>query len=238
MKKSANIPNITDIKIFRADISPFYDDSFRQKYIPYLTDFRKKRVENAKSRDFAASSTAAGILQRHVLSLYGVNTYALREKEDEKPYIFGNPLYFSISHTENFVFLAVYGKNIGIDAEKYPAFENGGDTGKYLTLAKRFFTKSESEFLIKSKSPGFDFIKIWGLKEAYAKYCGKKLSETISDISFVKDDAIISAIPGKNLVLSGFSLNENHHIAICSDKKATEKQIETINFQEELLCLK
>ncbi|KAL8515513.1 hypothetical protein ACS0TY_014268 [Phlomoides rotata] len=84
-----------------------------------------------------------------------------------------SPLHFNISHTSSLVACGVtINSQIGVDVE-----------GKYwrtkhniLSFARRYFSKSEIQFLAAISDPQvqqMEFIKLWTLKEAYVKALGK-----------------------------------------------------------------
>lgn len=81
----------------------------------------------------------------------------------------GKPFYkedirFSITHSGNYVFIALNDKEIGLDAELIREIN--------IDILRKTATEEESEFLRHSNSFDIDFLKIWTVKEAYYKYTG------------------------------------------------------------------
>ncbi|TVU37690.1 hypothetical protein EJB05_11018, partial [Eragrostis curvula] len=86
------------------------------------------------------------------------------------------PLYFNISHTSSLIACCItMGTPIGIDFE-----EKKRKTAKsILSLARRYFTPPEVDYLSKIPDPEAqqkEFIKLWTLKEAYVKALGRGFS--------------------------------------------------------------
>ena len=93
-----------------------------------------------------------------------------------KPFFpFNNDLHFSISHTKEFIAIAINDKPIGIDIER---------TRKYnKSLVNRFFHPSEIKILEETKEEqerDILFTKIWTLKEAYVKCTGTGIANSFN----------------------------------------------------------
>lgn len=102
-----------------------------------------------------------------------------------KPYFQGIPLYFSLSHSGEYVLCAVSCREVGADIQKIqPA-----DVGK---LAKRFF--SGSEYLALERcGPAEErqrlFFELWSRKEAYGKLTGEGAAAVIGeDMESVREE--------------------------------------------------
>lgn len=82
-------------------------------------------------------------------------------------------LFFSLSHSGDFVAVAVSNLPVGVDIEFEPAFSSRWETGdeKLSALAKKVYTKSELREA-DTVTPQ-DFIKKWTVKEAVFKRNGK-----------------------------------------------------------------
>ncbi|ONL92775.1 4'-phosphopantetheinyl transferase superfamily [Zea mays] len=86
------------------------------------------------------------------------------------------PLHFNISHTSSLIVCGItMDTPIGIDVE-----EKTRKTAKnILSLARRYFTPSEIDYLAKIPDPDAqqkEFVKLWTLKEAYVKALGRGFS--------------------------------------------------------------
>ena len=102
-----------------------------------------------------------------------------------KPYIPGNPIYFSISHSGNKVMVVIANCVVGCDIQIMKP--------EFLSLADRYFTEIECKEIKGSQNPVETFYKLWTIKESYMKATGKGLSYGLNNI-LIKGDKI--DIPG------------------------------------------
>lgn len=115
--------------------------------------------------------------------------------ENGKPYLSGSDLFFSISHCDDLLVIAVDSREIGIDCESNTSNHN------YHKIASRYFSANESQ----SINDYDDFLKIWTKKEAYAKMLGKSAVEVLSqDLT--------------NLANAYHLLKDSYHITICTSQ--------------------
>lgn len=80
-------------------------------------------------------------------------------------------LYVSVTHAENLLLVAVSEREIGIDAEQVDR-----KVRNFVSLAKRYFTKEELDFLGDSFTKA-DFLRMWVKKEALSKLTGKGIPD-------------------------------------------------------------
>lgn len=75
--------------------------------------------------------------------------------------------------------LVLFEKAIGIDGEYLPSILNAENKIDHTTIAERFFSDEEIEFLRDSsrETELESFVKIWVRKEAYVKAAGKTVAE-------------------------------------------------------------
>ena len=101
-----------------------------------------------------------------------------------KPYFVNGP-HFSISHTKDHVFCCLSRENVGIDAE---------EIGRQIepAIGKRFCSVSEQQ-RIRSND---DLLRLWVLKESYAKFTGRGLGDYLRQTDFFPEDPRIQIIDG------------------------------------------
>jgi len=84
-----------------------------------------------------------------------------------------NNLYYNISHSENYILIAIANSEVGIDVEKVdPHFD-------WKDILQSSFSKDEIFGIQKSKSPNDAFYLLWTRKEALAKATGKGLQDNL-----------------------------------------------------------
>ncbi len=102
-----------------------------------------------------------------------------------KPYFVDSPWHFSISHTKNHVFCALSRYPIGIDAEETDRMADP-------RLAERWLSPAEQERI----TCNADLLRLWVLKEAYAKHTGRGIGNYLKNTNFDPYDSRIQEIDG------------------------------------------
>lgn len=103
--------------------------------------------------------------------------FEIKRTENGKPYIVGNPLYFSLSHSRGHAVIALCDKPVGIDMERY--HENGRLKNYKHILSS--FTEREKQWI--SDTFAFFFLN-WVAKEAYIKMVGGTLAHYLKRLEF------------------------------------------------------
>ena len=135
--------------------------------------------------------------------------------ENGKPYIENSQnFYFSISHSENIIAVAIADSEIGVDIEKIRAINT--------SLSGRFFTKNEIDYIEKNTAKNNDtFFELWTKKEAYIKQKGLNLShlskiDVTSDniknnfLSCKADNYFLSAYSEADITFKIIKINKKH----------------------------
>jgi len=106
-----------------------------------------------------------------------------------KPYFEGNPLHFSISHTKTHAFCCLSHTNVGMDAEPL-------DRKVDPRIAGRFLSPAEQRRLDASACKEQALLRLWVLKESYAKLTGRGLGDYLRQTDFDPNDPRIQIIDG------------------------------------------
>lgn len=97
-----------------------------------------------------------------------------------KPSLESGECGFSISYTNNYMYIAIVRDNVvGIDAEQVGNIN--------LDVSEKFMSEGELGKLDKVPNKYEYFYKIWTLKESYIKLIGKGIDDLITDIEFIED---------------------------------------------------
>lgn len=113
----------------------------------------------------------------------------IRRSPQGKPYFADSDLHFSISHSKNHAFCAVSTSNIGIDAEEMDRKTNP-------RLAKKILSGTEMARFQASEDPRDALLRLWVLKESFAKLTGRGLGNYLWETDFDPDDQRIQIIDG------------------------------------------
>ena len=186
-------------------------------YLPLLPKERQEKVARYRFDKDKLTSAVAGLLIRHIIGerelVYG---------KYQKPYIKDcDNHFFSVSHSERCVAIAIDDTEIGVDVEKIRT----KDIDK---LAERFFSQGEIAYIAKSSDKPIAFTEVWTRKEAYLKCKGTGIAEDLSafDTTSPEMSGSIHTIPIDDYILS-----------VCSKKKldTANVHISSIELKEILM---
>lgn len=106
-----------------------------------------------------------------------------------KPYFAGADLHFSISHTHRHAFCVLSEKTVGIDAEET-------DRDINLALAEKILSPAEKLRWQAAPDRRAALLRLWVLKEAFAKATGRGWGSYLSQTDFDPEDTRIQQISG------------------------------------------
>ncbi|MBQ4612853.1 MAG: 4'-phosphopantetheinyl transferase superfamily protein [Clostridia bacterium] len=149
------------INVYALDCRPYLDEACATNTLPLLDATRRARAQRLQNVQKKAQLLAAGVL---LYRLFGKNGQPpqLTHGSRGKPYLADNSAFFSLSHTDEWVFCAVADSETGLDAQV--------DTPYNAKIAERWFTPSEKAWL--ADDPNSRFAALWARKEAFAKFTG------------------------------------------------------------------
>ena len=126
-------------------------------------------------------------------------------------------VHISVTCAGSVMLVALYEKAIGIDGEYLPPLYDPESKIDFMTLAERFFSVDEVEYLRDSsrETEKENFVKIWVRKEAYVKAAGKTIAE-FPNFSVVDGSRFAKKV--HSTVIKGFAIKfpdcENYIFAI------------------------
>lgn len=106
-----------------------------------------------------------------------------------KPGFSAGAWHFSISHTDRHVFCALADRPVGIDAEEMDRRINPN-------LAEKILSPREKQRYLAAGDPSGALLRLWVMKEAYAKATGRGLGDYLWETDFSPDDPRIQEIDG------------------------------------------
>lgn len=110
---------------------------------------------------------------KEVLTPYICGDYVILRTECGKPYIEGNPVYFSLAHCEDTAVIAIASNPVGIDLELIRE-------RKFFAVLSRFTPREIDDISGSTVS----FLKNWVAKEAYIKMTGGTLARDLKRLEF------------------------------------------------------
>ena len=159
--------------IYAIDCTPWLSDESIEQALPYLDDKRRSRIRRLRVPLKRAQCAAAGLLLTKVL---GKDSSAplLTYGTNGKPYLAEETdTFFSITHSDKWVFLAVADCEIGIDAQM--------PRKVCPRLAARSTSPEELAWVKENTEP--HFTRLWTMKEAYLKYTGTGLTVPVREVA-------------------------------------------------------
>ncbi len=172
-----------------------------------LDEGRRQKLLRLKNEKARARELTAGILlhdalcSRLGLSAADTPPFAIAYEEKGKPYLSGREdICFNISHSGDYVCVAVSSLPVGIDIQENPGKQSAAVYGecptgdsRYTTggqeeiyrkerkIAERFYTASDRKRLaLCGEEYGDLFYRMWSIKESYIKLTGEGMSQGLS----------------------------------------------------------
>lgn len=187
-----------------------------------LPERRKEAVDRARNPEIAKKRLYTGAFLQYVLAKEtGIFTERLQYEYNEwgKPALVGSDIHFNLSHSGDYVVLAVSDQPIGIDVEH--------KTKNYEALAKRCFCPEEYEDIMSvdtREEQEIRFLEYWTMKEAYIKLRGEGMRIPFRSFLIERQAEALSKISGQEIFEKTIFLDA-YCISVCSEKKEALKAI-------------
>ena len=172
-------------------------------YLLSLIPFREQYPEYSKRR---MERMAGDYAVHKVLSeLFGLQEFEIIR--EGKPYVKGiKECHFNLSHSGDWLLLAVGDAPVGADIEKITKIRP--------KTMEQYFTQSEQDEV--KKNGAASFFEIWTQKESYVKYTGEGIKGLSKELSYPDDIAFFS------------QTYEDYQISVCTKKENLPTTIEII----------
>jgi 4'-phosphopantetheinyl transferase len=181
--------------------------------IDLVTNSRKKRIHAYKQTADKARCLAAGLLLRKFCGI--TDDSQLTSLENGKPYLKDSDMYFNISHSGNYVVLALSKSEVGVDIEKITPYCDA--------VALHCFTPPEIEWMRKEGSDEA-FYWLWTAKESIMKASGCGFSLPPESFCVVPVDSSPKRVAGKSWSLD-WLYYDGHMICRAADGKAGKTEL-------------
>ena len=121
---------------------------------------------------------------KSALSPHICGDFDIKRTKNGKPYIEGDPVYFSVSHSGNYGAFIICDKPAGVDLELYKQ-------KNFSAVLSRFTPRERLEINGDFKK----FLKNWVVKEAYIKMLGKTLANTLFRLEYAENTLFCDGEP-------------------------------------------
>lgn len=177
------------------------------KQINTVSLYRRAIIDSYRQDNDRIRSLAATLLLDEMLKEYGLCECDMEyfTGKHQKPYFKNSSIFFNLSHSGDYVAVAVSDREIGIDIEKIRTVNR--------STAKKFFTKSEAAS-VKSDD---DFIKLWVKKESFIKATGQGLACPLNSFEVINsDNGSFVLFESKKYSFKESSIND-YRLAVCTE---------------------
>ena len=159
-------------KVYIASLSLYPDDEVTSRYEKIKDNFAGSgRISQRKE------SLIGRLMLHKALSENEIGEYSVVYSDDNKPVLKNrNDVFFNISHSDDYVTLAVSDSEVGCDIQEIRPYNP--------KVAVRHYCKNETELIENSSDKDDVFIRFWALKESILKFTGKGLSGGLSSYDF------------------------------------------------------
>ena len=165
---------------------------------------RRKRIGRYRMHADKARCLVAGLLLRFVL---GDKVANICTNAYGKPYLPGETIEFNLSHSEDYVVIAVDDQPVGIDIEKVRK--------RPMAVAKRCCQEEELQWLSAQTDQSSAFYKLWTGKESIVKAVGCGLSLSPQSFSILPMEASSHRVADRDWYLHWYPF-ENYQLCTAS----------------------
>ncbi len=192
----------------------------KEGLLNYLPSESREAVLRHKTAKGAQRSLLGELISRIIIGKKNaIETHELHFDKTikGKPFLKDSNVHFNISHSGDWVVLAVADIDVGIDVEKIRPIN--------YRIATRFFSKQENSLLEKQEDNNklnlfFDF---WTLKESFLKLLGTGLTKSLSSFTILRKDDVFTLKENSNkkreaVFFKQYDLAEDYKLSVCSYK--------------------
>ena len=205
------------IQLYFVNTNTIMEEEYKRLY-HIISEDRKKKIQKYVKIEDKKSALISEVLLRYILKENNLE-YQVRYNEYGKPLVKG--INFNISHSGEWVVIAVSNKKVGIDIEK-----NIDDL-----VGMEIFSSNEKEYINRGKADGYleRTTEIWTKKESYLKYLGVGLYKELNSFSAISSSGeVVDA--GKiinNVFIKTMSFKDNYKVSVCGECTLLKQKILT-----------
>jgi 4'-phosphopantetheinyl transferase len=197
-----------------------------------LTAEEKNKIRRFKNRKDAENFLIGKIMQRNLIAsliegspgklIFGLTEYGRPFLKFPRIKNFD----FNLSHSGDYVAMAVTKGSVGIDLEKIGRFD--------VEMAVDYLTEEELKYLNSRRNKTLErFYQLWVLKESFVKANGKGLSFPLKKVNFKfndRDRPILKLkYPNKKWFFRIYEIDKNYKMAVCSNRNRFPSKINFMN---------
>lgn len=219
------------VELTREDV--FY--RMKADMLARVPETTRRKIESYVHYTDAQRSLLGELMARHLLQRFTgaslpEHSFTTGDKGKPEPEGF-NGIHFNISHSGNWVVVAVSDVAVGVDVEKIRKVPEG--------VANRFFSESEKKML---NDAGDDetkadiFFTLWTLKESFLKAIGKGLTKSLSSFSVIRtgdhEYTLTNDSEAEGFHLKTYEFSDGYKLAACAAGKHFSKKATIVTIGE------
>lgn len=204
--------------LIAADVSGLLNDDLFNRAYGTVSAERKAKTDRLRFRKDKNLSLGAEICLIYALHKLGIERLPeITVGEHGKPYFKDkNGIFFSLSHSGDFVLCAVSDTEVGCDIEKIAEADPG--------IARHFFTAAEHDRIASLPDKAAktkEFYRYWVLKESFLKATGRGLSLSLDKFEINTDGPITVSQTAykRDFFFSEYDGITGYCCAVCSKTK-------------------
>ena len=211
-----------------------YFEARKELMLSFLPESARVSVLRHKTASGFQSTLLGELLSRKIISRrisIPTREIEFRKTLKGKPFLENHPILFNISHSGDWVVLAVAETDVGIDIEKIRPVN--------YRVAKRFFSSRENSLLetLEGTEKLNLFFDYWTLKESYLKLLGTGLTKSLSSFTVVRNNdkfVLKENIHNKRepVFFKQYNLAENYKLSVCAYENDFVKEPEILTLEE------
>ncbi len=178
-------------------------------YFSYLGKEEQKKAKVKKNQLIKEQYIYSRLLLRYAVSDNGFEYGNIIKNEKGKPYFKTLFPYFNISHSGNFVAVAISDKEVGVDIQKQRNISTA--------VFDKMFSEKEKEYI---RNGEISASALWSIKESIFKYYGMGITFDINNKILFKDGNI-KVENHDNLVIK-IIFGEEYFLSVCSEEENIE----------------
>ncbi len=201
------------VELYLMNITNIVEEKKETKLAELISVYRLNKLNKFIYREDYLRSLYAECLLRFLLckKIPAINSdIHIEYARYGKPYINGNnKIEFSISHSGNWVVVAISNITAGVDIEEIKHKDS--------LVIERFFSSNEKDDIYENiKTSDEKYYKLWTLKESYMKFTGLGLQVPIEQCVFQKKNKEYVLADNKQLQFSSFYVSSGYIVSVCT----------------------
>lgn len=205
--------------LIAADVSGLSNEALYRRAYNTVSKQRKAKTDRLRFEKDRFLSLGAELCLIYALRKLGISKLPeIAEGNHGKPYFKeNNGLFFSLSHSGDFVLCAVSDAEVGCDTEKITETDLG--------VARRFFTAAEYDRIASLQDYAArqkEFYRYWVLKESFIKATGRGISLPFDSFEIDADKpsvTVTQTADKRNFFFSEYGGINGYGCAVCSADK-------------------